>query len=122
MPDAPAPVVAGNDQSSDTQLAVEVQRLSDEVEYMRQEQSRQAARQPGSSLSAQSPAASTTFIFRDGQRIVAKNYAIAGQTLWIFNERVAKKFSLADLDRAATEQVNGANGIDLHLPDPVPVP
>jgi hypothetical protein len=119
-PQAQQPVVASNEEGGNTQLAVEIQRLSDEIDYMRQEQSRQAqARQPGVSLSARS-AASTTFVFRDGHRMSTENYAIAGQTLWVFNERVAKKFPLSDLDRNATEQVNADNGVDVRLPEPAP--
>jgi hypothetical protein len=120
-PQAQQPVVVSNgNEEGNTQLAVEIQRLSDEIDYMRQEQSRQAqARQPGVSLSARS-AASTTFVFRDGHRMSTENYAIAGQTLWVFNERVAKKFPIAELDRSATEQVNADNGVDIRLPEPAP--
>jgi hypothetical protein len=50
--------------------------------------------------------------------LTAENYAITGQTLWILNEHAAKKFALSDLDQAATEQVNSANGVELHLPQP----
>jgi hypothetical protein len=120
-PQAQQPIVVsgGNDQGN-TQLAVEVQRLSDEIEYMRQEQSRQSqARQPGVSLSARS-AAPTTFVFRDGRKMTTENYAIAGQTLWVFNDRAARRFPLSDLDRGATEQANAENGLDLHLPEPEP--
>jgi len=117
------PVVTDNGAS--TQLAVEMQRLSDEVQDLKEDlrnENRQAnAAQPplpAGCLSAQPPAASTTFVFRDGHHVVTQNYIITGQTLWIFNEHTAKKISLADLDRAATEQVNAANGVDVHIPEP----
>jgi len=113
------PVVVSGDNNNDVQLAVQMQRLTDEVEQLREEQAR-AARPPaapGTSLSAVPPAAATTFVFRDGRRITAQNYAIAGETLWIFSEHTAKKLPMADLDRAATEQVNAANGIELHFPE-----
>ena len=71
---------------------------------------------PGTSLSANSPAAATVFIFHDGNRISGQNYAITGQTLWIFNEHSARKFALADLDVAATEKANAANGVEFHAP------
>jgi hypothetical protein len=122
-PPQPQPVAAEPTTSAaDIELAREVQRLSDEIEDLREEQSR--AREPrppltpGGSLSAMPAAVSTTFVFSDGRRITAQNYAIAGETLWIVNENVAKKYSLADLDRAATEQVNAANGVEVHLPPP----
>lgn len=118
------PVVVQSDNGGNAQLAVEVQRLSDEISDLRGEQAMQrmqAARQqqvPGTSMSVVNPAVSTTFVFHDGRRVTAQNYAITGQTLWILNEHTSKKFSLSDVDRAATEQVNSANGVDLHLPEP----
>jgi hypothetical protein len=117
------PVVVQGDNAADTQLAMEVQRLSDEIADMRDEQAVQRMRErpappPGTSMSVVNPAASTTFVFRDGRRVTAQNYAITGETLWVLNEHSAKKFALADLDRAATEQVNASSGVDLHLPEP----
>jgi hypothetical protein len=120
---APAAQPAATDNGSSTQLAVEMQQLSDEVQDLKEDlRDRQASaarpQLPPGSLSAQPPSATTTFVFRDGHRVITQNYVIAGQTLWIFNEHTAKKISLADLDRAATEQVNSANGVDIHVPEP----
>jgi len=115
-PQAQAP--ATSDNSANVQLAVEMQRLSDEVEDLRNENRQAAAaRPPGGSWSTQEPGAAASFVFRDGRHITSQNYAIAGQTLWIFSEHTAHKYSLADLDRAATDQVNAANGVELHLPE-----
>jgi hypothetical protein len=114
------PVAASdNSNSNDIQMAVQMQRLSDEMESMREEQ-RQAnlARTSGASLTAHQPAETTTFIFRDGHRISTANYAIAGQTLWVLSEHAARKVPLSDLDAAATEQANAANGVDVHIPGP----
>jgi hypothetical protein len=108
---------ATSDNSANVQLAVEMQRLSDEVEDLRNENRQAAAaRPPGGSWTTQEQGAAT-FVLRDGRHITSQNYAIAGQTLWIFSEHAAHKYSLADLDRAATDQVNAANGVDLHLPE-----
>ncbi len=116
------PVVVTSDtgNANDVQLAMQLQRLSDEIESMREQQSRQAAaaQAQGASLSARQPAPATTFVFRDGHRLVTQNYAIAGQTLWILSEHMARKVALADLDLAATEQLNAEKGIDLHIPGP----
>ena len=116
------PVVVSSDNSNDIQLAVQMQRLTDEVEQLRDEQARQTseARQPpapGTSMSALPPEALTTFVFRDGHRLTAQNYAIAGQTLWIFSEHTAKRIALTEIDRAATQQANAANGVEIHLPE-----
>lgn len=124
QPPPPQPVVVETGTSgNDVQLAMQIQRLSDEIADLRGEQALQRmqsrpAPPAGTSMSAVPPAASTTFVFRDGRRVSAQNYAITGQTLWILSEHTAKKFSLADLDRAATEQVNAASGVELHLPGP----
>jgi hypothetical protein len=113
------PVAADN--GATTQLAMQVQQLSDEISDLRGEQALQRIQQnrqtaPGTSMSVVPPAGETTFVFRDGRRVTAENYAISGQTLWILNEHAAKKYAITDLDRAATEQVNSANGVDVHLP------
>jgi hypothetical protein len=102
---------------------MEVQRLADEIADLRGERAvermaNRPAPPPGTSMSVVNPAVSTTFVFKDGRRVTAQNYAISGQTLWILNEHTARKFSIADLDIAATEQLNAANGADLHLPEP----
>lgn len=114
------PVVASdNGNSNDIVLAMQMQRMSDEMESMREENRQaNAARASGASLSAHQAAEATTFVFRDGHRISSQNYAIAGQTLWLLSEHMAKKVALADLDLAATEQANAANGIDLHIAEP----
>jgi hypothetical protein len=116
---APPSAGADNGNATDVQLAMEIQKLSDEIEDLKSEQNR-GSNQPGGSvsMSVQPPATATTFVFRDGHRVSATNYAIAGQTLWIFSENMAKKVALAELDLAATEQVNAANGIYLYLPKP----
>jgi hypothetical protein len=116
------PVAAPETNANDVQMAMQMQRLSDEVEYLREEQTRQtnAPRAAAPSPSAQQPAAPTTFVFRDGHQVATKNYAIADHTLWILTEHTARRFSLADLDVAATEKTNAANGIELHLPEVSP--
>lgn len=107
--------------SDNSALVAEIQRLSDEVADMRYAQERASVRQqepppPGTSLSVQQPAASTTFVLKNGQRLTAQNYAVTGQTVWVLNEHTAKKISLSDLDLNATQQVNAANGVELKLP------
>ena len=67
----PQPV--SSDNIADVQVAVQLQRLSDEVEELQEQQQRAnthaEARQPlppGTSMSAVTPSASTIFVFRDG--------------------------------------------------------
>ncbi|HEY2170019.1 MAG TPA: hypothetical protein VGJ30_10375 [Candidatus Angelobacter sp.] len=117
------PVVVNSDNGNSVELASQVQQLTDEVADLRSEENRRyyedrSRASSGENLSAKEPAAATIFVFTDGHRISAKSYAIAGQTLWIFNEQSAHKYPLADLDAAATEQANAANGIEFHVPAP----
>jgi hypothetical protein len=115
------PVVVNSDNGNSAELAAQVQQLTDEVSDLRSEENRRynddrARASSGATLSAKEPAVNTVFVFRDGNRISAKSYAIAGQTLWIFNEQSARKYQVADLDAPATEQANAANGVEFHVP------
>jgi hypothetical protein len=122
-PAPPSEPVAVSSDNGNTQLAVEVQRLSDEVDDMRNEEARRysqeraAAANSGASMTAKEPAV-TVFVFRDGRRISVQSYAITGQTLWVFDEHAARKFQLVELDGPATEKANAANGVEFHLPAP----
>ena len=120
-PPAQQPVVVNTDNGNSADLAAQVQQLTDEVSDLRSEENRRYYEDrnrasSGATLSAKEPAVATVFVFRDGHRITAKSYAIAGQTLWIFSEQNARKYQLADLDASATEQVNAANGVEFHVP------
>jgi hypothetical protein len=115
------PVVVNTDNGNNDLLVSQVQQLTDEVADLRSEENRRyyddrARAGSGANLSATEPAAATIFVFNDGHRISAKSYAIAGQTLWIFNEQTAHKYPLAELDASATEQANAANGVEFHFP------
>ena len=118
------PVVVNSDNGNSVALSAEVQRLTDEVGDLRDEENRRyyedraRAANSGASMTAKEPAAATVFVFRDGRRISAQSYAIAGQTLWIFDEHAARKYQIADLDAASTEKANAANGVEFHVPAP----
>jgi TolA-binding protein len=58
----------------------------------------------------------TVLVFHDGHRVEARNYAIVGQTLWIYTEQDSKKVALADLDVSATKDANADRGITFQLP------
>lgn len=62
------------------------------------------------------PSSAATFVFRDGHSEQVQNYAIVGQTLWIFSEEHARKVPLAQINPEATDKANEQRGIDLHLP------
>ena len=112
------PAAVSTDNANEIELARAVQRLSDEIEELRNEQRRGASPERTTPVpsSSESMPARATFVLRDGHHLTAQNYAIAGQALWIIDEHQARKIDLADVDRSATEQLNAANGVDLKLP------
>jgi hypothetical protein len=58
----------------------------------------------------------TVLVFHDGHRIEARNYAIVGQTLWVYTEDDSKKMPLSELDVTATKNANSDRGIVFQLP------
>lgn len=103
----------------DSDLAREIDRLRDEVERMRdeqmlREQARQAALEPRPSVEEKTP--TTILVFRDGHRSEVQNFAIVGQTLWVFTEQRARKMPVSDLDMEATKKVNAGRGVEFRLP------
>jgi hypothetical protein len=109
---------ASEDRESD--LAREVGRLRYEVERLRAEQVSPEPAQlatPPSRPSVKEKTSSTVILaFRDGRRSEIQNYAIVGQTLWVFTEQRARKIPVADLDVEATAKENAARGVDFLLP------
>src|SRR5215475_2600969 len=62
-------------------------------------------------------ASTTVLVFQDGHKTEARNYAIVGQTLWIYTEQDSKKVPLADLDVNATKNANSERGIVFQVPN-----
>jgi hypothetical protein len=58
----------------------------------------------------------TVLVFHDGHKTEARNYAIVGQTLWIYTDQDSKKVPLADLDVNATKEANLDRGITFQMP------
>lgn len=107
------PQEEGYDRGNDA-LVGEIQRLREDVNRLREEQyDRERVPQPPRTEARPEPAQpATVLVFRNGKRVETSNYAIAGQTLWIFSEYRARKVPLSDLDLAATRAVNEERGIE----------
>lgn len=106
-----------NAQVSD--LTNQIEQLRDELQQMREEQSAPRAVPPAPQpveAAKQEPAVSTTLVYRDGHRSEVENYAIVGNTLWVFNDQRRKKIPLAELDLQATQQANEDRGVDFLPP------
>ena len=107
---------AVTDRSDD--LAVEVGRLTSEIEQLRQEQAlraqaQQGSPQPSPSVEENTP---TILVFRDGHHSEVRNYAMVGKILWVFTEQRARKIPVSDLDAEATRKVNAEHGIEVRFP------
>ena len=111
---APQPVVV--DDSNNRELSLEVERLSDQVQLMRDEQRLREERNQQPQSKPQDNLPNTVIVLRDGRQLSVRNYAIIGPTVWVLNERTAKKIPLTDLDLSATEEANARNGIEFRLP------
>jgi hypothetical protein len=100
------------------ELARELDRLSDEVERLRDEQqARYAPPAPRAQApSKPEPHEPTVLVFRDKHTQEVENYAIVGQTLWIFSEQRATKVPLSSVDVDATSNANYARGSEFHVP------
>lgn len=58
----------------------------------------------------------TVLVYRDQRKQEVQNYAIVGQTLWIFSPERTQKVPLADVDIDATQKANDARGVDFRVP------
>ena len=102
------------------ELTRELDRLRLEVDRLREEraQPNQPAPQQAPPPAAYKPPAdqlATVLVFRNGKREEVKNYAVVGQTLWVFTEQRARKVPLSDLDVSATRAINEERGSDFHI-------
>jgi hypothetical protein len=59
----------------------------------------------------------TLLVYRDGHQVEVQEYAIQGQTLWVFSDQATRRVPLADLDLAATERLNGERGVEFVPPN-----
>jgi len=76
-----------------------------------------AAPPPAPPVPETQPLDATVLVFRDGHQEEVSNYAIMGQTLYIFGTRT-QKIGLGDLDVPKTIKLNDDRGVDFHLPNP----
>jgi hypothetical protein len=111
----------------DNGLQNDLYRLQAELDQIKQQQASQAAERQQYALNTPSdtprpipatprrpepPAPPTVLVFRDGHKTEVHNYAVTGQTLWIFSEERARKVPLADLDLDATRAANEERGVE----------
>lgn len=63
------------------------------------------------------PQIPTVLVYRDGRQVEIQNYAISGQTVWVFGDQITRKIAVADLDVAKTKQLNDKRGVEFDVPE-----
>jgi hypothetical protein len=109
------------DQEEQTGLANEMNQQSLYEQRMRQQGDQEvyarSAPPPPPRPSASSEAGvPTVLIFRDQHQQEIQNYAIVGQTVWVFAPQHTQKIPLSDLDIPATTRINDERGVDFRVP------
>jgi hypothetical protein len=74
-----------------------------------------SSRDPAGSNETNEPGQATALVFRDQRREEVRNYAIVGQTLWIFSPQRTEKIPLAEIDLAASAKANQDRGVEFHI-------
>lgn len=97
-----------NSPSSQTQQQID--QLQQQVSQLQSEQ------QKSSSPKVAEVHYDTVLVYRDGHNETVGNYAIVGNTLWVFNETRARKIPLSELDLRATKRDNQDHGNDFVVP------
>lgn len=94
-------------------LAGQVERLAEEVELLREERLSGPAPSPAAAAplpEEKRPAA--VLVYRDGHKGEAENYAVLGQTLYVFEGERTRRIPLAELDLDATQRLNEEQGVE----------
>lgn len=115
------PPASYDDNSADERrrLEYEIERLNDKINRLntdRQGGADHAAPESLNNKTALQSHKSILLVFRDKHIQEVNNYAVVGNTLWIFAEDRAKKVPLKDLDLIATLRLNDERGVDFILP------
>jgi hypothetical protein len=111
-PAAPAP------EAQPDALTAQVGNLAAEVARMREDElARQSQAAPATLPAApeQKPPL-TVFVYRDGREMEVQDYAILGDTLWVFSDQTTHRVPLSDLDLPKTQQLNADRGVDFVQP------
>jgi hypothetical protein len=107
------------DQQDQTGLANDMNQQSLDEQRMREQGDQDAyarsAPPPPHQAERTEASPSTVLVFRDQHKQEVQNYAIVGQTVWIFGQRT-EKIPLSDLDLPATTKANDDRGIDFRVP------
>jgi hypothetical protein len=92
-----------------------VQRMADDGEDVPPPAAKSHKDRDGEGVPYAKPNDPTVLVFRDGHKQEVSNYAIMGQTVYVFDNRT-KKFALGDIDVPATIKLNDDRGVEFRIP------
>ena len=99
------------------QRSLEQQRFLDQQDQdIDASSSTSSARDHASDNETNEPGQATVLVFRDQRREEVQNYAVVGQTLWIFSPLRTEEIQLAEIDLAASARANEDRGVEFRVP------
>lgn len=110
-----APDDYSQENQTERQQQAEIDRLNDEVARLREQRST-PTRHASPRTQWEGESDPTQLVFRDKHTEEIQNYAIVGQTLWVFTEDRTKKILLTELDLPATKKANDEHGVTFQIP------
>jgi hypothetical protein len=94
----------------------ELDRLDDRVRRLEDQRASASTPRSPQYRAQANPTSPVVLIFRDKHSQEAQNYAIVGQTIWLFDEQRATKIPLSEIDIAATQKANEERGVEFQVP------
>jgi hypothetical protein len=99
------------------QRSLEQQRFLDQQDQdVYAASSASSSREHASDNETNEPGQATVLVFRDQRKAEVQNYAIVGQTLWIFSPQRTERIPLAKIDLAASAKANEDRGVEFRVP------
>jgi hypothetical protein len=95
----------------------ELDRLEDRVQRLENQRAAANVPRPPQYEAQARPASPIVLVFRDKHSQETENYAIVGQTIWLFNEQRATRIPMSEIDIPATQKANEERGVQFEIPN-----
>ena len=94
----------------------ELDRLQERVDRLEQQRASASVSRPPQYEAQTRSSAPVILVYRDKHTREVENYAVVGQTIWIFNEQRATRIPLSQLDLDATRKAHEDRGVEFQIP------
>lgn len=95
----------------------ELDRLEDRVQRLENQRASANVPRPPQYEAQAHPSSPVVLVFQDKHTQEAENYAIVGQTIWVFNEQRATRIPMSEIDIPATQKANEERGVQFEIPN-----